>query len=120
LHFDFCFTMFSIKALLVASIVCCATASRPRSSYQPPRPSPSYSRPAPPPRPSPSYSRPAPAPAQPSYSPPPASQYQAPSQSSQQGYASSGPQAPAQYDFEYAVQDAYSGNDFRHQESRDG
>ncbi|KAK7034472.1 hypothetical protein SK128_023577, partial [Halocaridina rubra] len=27
---------------------------------------------------------------------------------------------PARYDFNYAVQDDYSGNDFGHQESRDG
>ncbi|XP_076059565.1 cuticle protein 7-like [Oratosquilla oratoria] len=30
------------------------------------------------------------------------------------------PQLPARYDFDYAVRDAYSGNDFGHQESRDG
>ncbi|XP_076059560.1 pro-resilin-like [Oratosquilla oratoria] len=30
------------------------------------------------------------------------------------------PQAPAKYDFDWAVNDAASGNDFGHQESRDG
>ena len=29
-------------------------------------------------------------------------------------------QAPAQYDFNYAVKDDYSGNDFGHNEARDG
>merc|ERR1719337_851970 len=39
---------------------------------------------------------------------PPAPSYNAP------------PSAPAQYDFNYAVKDDYSGNDFGHQEARNG
>ncbi|XP_076059961.1 uncharacterized protein LOC143036461 [Oratosquilla oratoria] len=40
----------------------------------------------------------------------------------QYGYSPPAPvhQAPAKYDFNYAVKDDYSGNDFGHQESRDG
>ena len=30
------------------------------------------------------------------------------------------PEEPAKYDFNYAVKDDYSGNDFGHQEARDG
>ncbi|XP_042239695.1 pro-resilin-like [Homarus americanus] len=36
------------------------------------------------------------------------------------GYGAPSPVAPAQYDFNWAVQDDLSGNDFGHQESRDG
>ncbi|XP_047471410.1 cuticle protein 21-like [Penaeus chinensis] len=37
------------------------------------------------------------------------------------GYAATTPAfAPAKYDFNYAVKDEYSGNDFDHQEARDG
>ncbi|XP_047472511.1 pro-resilin-like [Penaeus chinensis] len=46
----------------------------------------------------------------PSYSPPPPT-YNAPAPA---------PSGPAQYDFNYAVKDDYSGNDFGHQESRNG
>ncbi|XP_037793889.1 cuticle protein 18.6-like [Penaeus monodon] len=53
----------------------------------------------------PSYSPPAP-----SYNPPVPS-YNAPAPA---------PTGPAQYDFNYAVKDDYSGNDFGHQESRNG
>ncbi|XP_053650923.2 cuticle protein 7-like [Cherax quadricarinatus] len=35
-------------------------------------------------------------------------------------FISSGPEAPPRYDFNYAVKDEYAGNDFGHQESRDG
>ncbi|XP_076059433.1 pro-resilin-like [Oratosquilla oratoria] len=35
-------------------------------------------------------------------------------------YQPYGPTAPARYDFDWAVNDAASGNDFGHQESRDG
>ncbi|XP_076059590.1 cuticle protein 19.8-like [Oratosquilla oratoria] len=40
----------------------------------------------------------------------------------QYGYSPPEPsyQIPAKYDFNYAVKDEYSGNDFGHQESRDG
>ncbi|XP_063589359.1 uncharacterized protein LOC134766415 [Penaeus indicus] len=54
---------------------------------------------------SPRYSPPTP-----SYSPP-APTYNAPAPA---------PSGPAQYDFNYAVKDDYSGNDFGHQESRNG
>merc|ERR1712128_52989 len=40
-----------------------------------------------------------------------------------QGYGPPPPayeEAPAKYDFNYAVKDDYSGNDFGHQEARDG
>ncbi|XP_069973970.1 cuticle protein 7-like [Penaeus vannamei] len=53
----------------------------------------------------PRYSPPAP-----SYNPPVPS-YNAPAPA---------PVGPAQYDFNYAVKDDYSGNDFGHQEARDG
>ncbi|CAL4138848.1 unnamed protein product, partial [Meganyctiphanes norvegica] len=43
----------------------------------------------------------------PSYGPPPQPSYAA-------------PEGPAKYDFNYAVKDDYSGNDFGHQEARDG
>ncbi|XP_037801367.1 pro-resilin-like [Penaeus monodon] len=46
----------------------------------------------------------------PSYNPP-APTYNAPAPA---------PSGPAQYDFNYAVKDDYSGNDFGHQESRNG
>ncbi|XP_042239696.1 cuticle protein 21-like [Homarus americanus] len=36
------------------------------------------------------------------------------------GYGAPSPVAPAQYDFNWAVKDDLSGNDFGHQESRDG
>ncbi|XP_042893373.1 pro-resilin-like [Penaeus japonicus] len=37
------------------------------------------------------------------------------------GYGAPGPAfGPAKYDFNYAVKDDYSGNDFGHQEARDG
>ena len=42
---------------------------------------------------------------------------------SQPGYGAPPPayeEAPAKYDFNYAVKDDYSGNDFGHQEARDG
>ncbi|XP_027206674.2 cuticle protein 7 [Penaeus vannamei] len=55
--------------------------------------------------PTPSYNPPAP-----SYNPP-APTYNAPAPA---------PAGPAQYDFNYAVKDDYSGNDFGHQESRNG
>ncbi|XP_064111955.1 pro-resilin-like isoform X1 [Macrobrachium nipponense] len=61
-------------------------------------PAPSYGAPAP------SYNAPAPT-------------YGAPSPSYN---APAAAQGPAQYDFNYAVKDDYSGNDFGHQESRDG
>ncbi|XP_076036468.1 cuticle protein-like [Oratosquilla oratoria] len=36
------------------------------------------------------------------------------------GQAAPAPSGPAQYDFNWEVKDEYSGNDFGHQESRDG
>ncbi|XP_037793878.1 cuticle protein 18.6-like [Penaeus monodon] len=91
----------SLKAVVIAALIVGALAdSLPR--YSPPTPS--YSPPTPvynPP--TPAYSPPAPA-----YNPP-APAYNAPA-----------PSGPAQYDFNYAVKDDYSGNDFGHQESRDG
>ncbi|XP_076036629.1 cuticle protein 8-like [Oratosquilla oratoria] len=36
------------------------------------------------------------------------------------GRAAPAPSGPAQYDFNWEVKDEYSGNDFGHQESRDG
>ncbi|XP_076059379.1 pro-resilin-like [Oratosquilla oratoria] len=36
------------------------------------------------------------------------------------GHPAPPPPAPAKYDFNYAVKDEYSGNDFGHQEARDG
>ncbi|XP_063589565.1 cuticle protein 18.6-like [Penaeus indicus] len=43
------------------------------------------------------------------------------SQGPSYGYAAPTPApAPAKYDFNYAVKDEYSGNDFGHQEARDG
>ncbi|KAK4325277.1 hypothetical protein Pmani_004138 [Petrolisthes manimaculis] len=61
-------------------------------------------------RPRPSYSPP-----RPSYSPP-APSYNAPAPS----YRQPEPVGPAQYDFNWAVNDDYSGNNFGHQETRDG
>ncbi|CAL4171513.1 unnamed protein product, partial [Meganyctiphanes norvegica] len=61
----------------------------------------------------PSYSPP---PQAPSYSPPP----QAPSYSPPPQPSYAAPEEPAKYDFNYAVKDDYSGNDFGHQEGRDG
>nr|XP_027234317.1 uncharacterized protein LOC113825664 [Penaeus vannamei] len=58
----------------------------------------------------PSYNTPAP-----SYSAP-APSYRAPSPS----YNAPAPSGPAQYDFNYAVRDDYSGNDYNHQENRNG
>nr|XP_027234313.1 cuticle protein 18.6-like isoform X2 [Penaeus vannamei] len=58
----------------------------------------------------PSYNTPAP-----SYSAP-APSYRAPSPS----YNAPAPSGPAQYDFTYAVRDDYSGNDYNHQENRNG
>ncbi|XP_066981526.1 pro-resilin-like [Macrobrachium rosenbergii] len=46
----------------------------------------------------------------------PAPSYRAPSPS----YNAPAATGPAKYDFNYAVKDDYSGNDFGHQESRDG
>ncbi|XP_063592099.1 cuticle protein-like [Penaeus indicus] len=44
-----------------------------------------------------------------------------PDQAPAYGYAAPTPApAPAKYDFNYAVKDEYSGNDFGHQEARDG
>ncbi|XP_042886057.1 cuticle protein 18.6-like [Penaeus japonicus] len=44
-----------------------------------------------------------------------------PDQAPAYGYAApTAAPAPAKYDFNYAVKDEYSGNDFGHQESRDG
>ncbi|XP_047472546.1 cuticle protein 18.6-like [Penaeus chinensis] len=44
-----------------------------------------------------------------------------PDQAPAYGYAAPTPApAPAKYDFNYAVKDDYSGNDFGHQEARDG
>ncbi|XP_068216722.1 pro-resilin-like [Palaemon carinicauda] len=60
-------------------------------------PAPSYNAPAP------TYNAPAPS-------------YSAPSPS----YGAPAATGPAQYDFNYAVKDDYSSNDFGHQESRDG
>ncbi|XP_042858771.1 pro-resilin-like [Penaeus japonicus] len=51
----------------------------------------------------------------PSYNPP-APVYNPPTPA----YSAPAPSGPAQYDFNYAVKDDYSGNDFGHQESRDG
>nr|XP_027206662.1 extensin-like [Penaeus vannamei] len=98
----------SSKAVVIAALIVGAIAdSVPR--YSPPTPS--YSPPTPvysPP--TPVYNPPTPAynPPQPAYNPP-APAYNAPA-----------PSGPAQYDFNYAVKDDYSGNDFGHQEGRDG
>ncbi|XP_063887858.1 pro-resilin-like [Scylla paramamosain] len=53
--------------------------------------------------------------------PPPVYSYQAPEES-EESYESyeSYESKEAKYDFNYAVKDEYSGNDFGHQESRDG
>ncbi|XP_063591887.1 cuticle protein 18.6-like [Penaeus indicus] len=91
----------SSKAVVIAALIMGALAdSVPR--YSPPTPS--YSPPTP------AYNPPTPAynPPAPVYNPP-APAYNAPA-----------PSGPAQYDFNYAVKDDYSGNDFGHQESRDG
>ncbi|XP_069975991.1 cuticle protein 7-like [Penaeus vannamei] len=58
----------------------------------------------------PSYNTPAP-----SYGAP-APRYSAPAPS----YNAPAPSGPAQYDFNYAVKDDYSGNDYNHQENRNG
>ncbi|KAK7034471.1 hypothetical protein SK128_023576 [Halocaridina rubra] len=47
---------------------------------------------------------------------PPVPSYNAPAPA----YGSSAAEGPAQYDFNYAVKDEYSGNDFGHQEARNG
>ncbi|CAL4193986.1 unnamed protein product, partial [Meganyctiphanes norvegica] len=52
----------------------------------------------------------------PSYSPPP----QAPSYSPPPQPSYAAPEGPATYDFNYAVKDDYSGNDFGHNEAREG
>ncbi|XP_047472516.1 cuticle protein 18.6-like [Penaeus chinensis] len=91
----------SSKAVIIAALIMGALAdSVPR--YSPPTPSYSPTTPAYNP-PTPAYNPPAPA-----YNPP-APAYNAPA-----------PSGPAQYDFNYAVKDDYSGNDFGHQEARDG
>nr|XP_027234315.1 cuticle protein 18.6-like [Penaeus vannamei] len=58
----------------------------------------------------PAYNTPAP-----SYNAP-APRYSAPAPS----YNAIAPSGPAQYDFNYAVKDDYSGNDYNHQENRNG
>ncbi|XP_042884397.1 extensin-like [Penaeus japonicus] len=93
----------AIAALLVGSLA----DSGPR--YSPPTPS--YSPPTP------AYNPPPPTynPPTPTYNPP-APAYNAPAPV----YSAPASSGPAQYDFNYAVKDDYSGNDFGHQESRDG
>ncbi|XP_069956315.1 cuticle protein 8-like [Cherax quadricarinatus] len=84
----------------------------PPSTYNAPSPIPTYSAPSP----APTYSAPSPAP---TYSAPsPAPTYNAPAPAPI--YGTPAPVAPPKYDFNWAVNDQYSGNDFGHQESRDG
>ncbi|XP_071551236.1 uncharacterized protein [Panulirus ornatus] len=98
--------MMTSKVLVLATLVV-ATLARPDTApaySAPSHPQPSYSAPA---HPRPSYS--APAHPRPSYSAP-APGYSAPTY----------PDTPPQYSSQYAVKDDYSGNDFGHDESRDG
>ncbi|KAG7159164.1 Pro-resilin-like 83 [Homarus americanus] len=85
-------TAMTSKVVLLAALVVAALA-RPDPQYSPPTPA--YNTPAP------SYN--APAHPRPSYSAAPAY-----------------PDTPPQYNSQYAVRDDHSGNDFGHEESRDG
>ncbi|XP_045106758.1 cuticle protein 21-like [Portunus trituberculatus] len=80
----------TLKVVLVSALVA-ATLARPDT------PRPSYNAPAP------SYNAPVPS-------------YNAPAPS----YSAPAPEAPPKYDYNYAVKDEYSGNDFGAQEARDG
>ncbi|XP_042870819.1 cuticle protein 7-like [Penaeus japonicus] len=83
-----------MKIIITLAVVALSLGApdRPRAGYAPP----AVYRPSPSYTPAPTY---APAP---SYRPAPSYE------------------APAKYDFDWAVKDDYSGNDFGHQESRDG
>ncbi|XP_064111984.1 pro-resilin-like [Macrobrachium nipponense] len=95
-------TDMTLKTIILAVFAVTSVFADSPPSYRPPVPSygappPSYNAPAPAHKaPSPSHNAPAPA------------------------YGTSAPTGPAKYNFNYAVKDDYSGNDFGHQEARDG
>ncbi|XP_069956299.1 pro-resilin-like [Cherax quadricarinatus] len=87
-------------------------APTPGPAYGPPTPGPAYG----PPTPGPAYGPPTPGPA---YGPPtPGSTYRPPTPAPIYGVPTS--EAPARYNFTWQVKDDASGNDYGHQETRDG
>ncbi|XP_069937805.1 pro-resilin-like isoform X3 [Cherax quadricarinatus] len=96
-------------------------APTPGPAYGPPTPGPAYGPPTPgpaygPPTPGPAYGPPTPGPA---YGPPtPGPTYRPPTPAPIYGVPTS--EAPAHYNFTWQVKDDASGNDYGHQETRDG
>ncbi|XP_053651138.2 pro-resilin-like [Cherax quadricarinatus] len=139
----------SLKVVLVATLVVgsmslpdAPSQFRPSSSgptYGPPTPGPTYGPPTPgptygPPTPGPTYGPPTPGPTYgpptpgPTYRPPtPGPTYGPPTPGPTYGPPTPGPtygvptsEAPAHYNFTWQVKDDASGNDYGHQETRDG
>ncbi|XP_050720228.1 uncharacterized protein LOC127000530 isoform X2 [Eriocheir sinensis] len=119
-----------LKVVAAVLALVAAGAARPDHGAAPPAPQPAYGAPPPPP----TYAPPPPPPPPPTYAPPPRPTYAppppptyappppptyAPPPPPQYGQPEPETAKPA-YSFDWAVKDDYSGNDFGHQENRDG
>ncbi|XP_050720236.1 uncharacterized protein LOC127000533 [Eriocheir sinensis] len=118
--------MSSLKVVSALLALLGTGAARPDQGAAPPAPQPAYGAPPPPPTyappPPPTYAPPPPPtyapPPPPTYAPPPPPTY-APPPPPKYGQPEPETAKPA-YSFDWAVKDDYSGNDFGHQETRDG